>query len=75
MIKISYEGKAYYYENAGQQPWDINTEIVLNDDISRDYAILAFLKMLTIAGYRLDNREDLERLFENVAELYEYEGL
>ena len=54
MIKIIYEQKAYHYECSGSQDYDINAEMVLNEDITSTDAILAFMKILQIATYRVD---------------------
>ena len=54
MIKITYEQKAYNYDSAGSQDYDMNAEIKLNEDISSTDAILAFMKMLQVATYRVN---------------------
>ena len=54
MIKIIYEQKAYNYEHVESQDYDINTEMVLNEDITSTDAILAFMRILQIATYRVD---------------------
>ena len=51
MIKISYEQKPYYYEHTGSQPYNIKTEMELNEDISGTEAILAFIRVLRTATY------------------------
>ena len=53
MIKIIFEEKAYHYEHAGSQDYDIRTEMKLDPDITSTEAILAFMKMLQIATYRV----------------------
>lgn len=53
MIKIIYEQPAYCYEHAGEQPYNIKTEIELNSDISSTEALMAFMRMLEIATYRV----------------------
>lgn len=75
MIKIIYEEKSYCYENVGQQPWDIKSEITLDSDISSDYAVLAFIKMLGIAGFSVKTEERAKELLDKVKDLIDYEGI
>jgi hypothetical protein len=53
MIKITYKQEPYHYEHTGGQPYDIETVVTLNEDISSDEAIIAFLKVLNMATYRV----------------------
>lgn len=60
MIKIEYKGDAYHY-STGEQNYDITTIVQLEEDISADDAIIAFLRLLNIATYRV-SIETLERI-------------
>ena len=52
MMKITYECKAYYFENINaKQGYDLNAEMVLNDEACLDDLLEAILKMAKIAGY------------------------
>jgi len=54
MIKIISEQPKYRFENIGEyQDYDLKTEMVLDDDINATDAIIAFIKILNIAGYRV----------------------
>jgi len=54
MIKIISEQPKYRFKNIGEyQNYDLKTEMVLNDDINATDAIIAFMKILNIAGYRV----------------------
>ena len=53
MIKITYKQEPYNYEHIGGQPYDVETVVTLNEDISSDEAIIAFIKVLNIATYRV----------------------
>lgn len=53
MIKIIYKQKPYRYNDVGYQDYKIDAEIELNEDISSRDAIIAFLKLLNIATYRV----------------------
>lgn len=75
MIKIIYEQKPYYYEHAGQQPWDTKSEITLDSDISSDYAVLAFIKMLAVAGFHIKTDKDAKELLDKVKDLIDFEGI
>lgn len=69
MIKIIIEDKAYHYKHAGSQPYDVETVFTLDQDISCDEAILAFMRALNIATYHAT----LKTLKDLVADLeYEY---
>lgn len=69
MIKIIIKQEPYHYEHAGNQPYDVETVFTLDEDISCDEAILAFMRALNIATYHA-TLDTLKRL---VADLeYEY---
>ncbi len=69
MIKIVVKQEPYNYPHSGSQSYDIETVITLNEDITCDEAILAFMKALNIATYHA-TLNTLKRL---VADLeYEY---
>lgn len=69
MMKIIIKQEPYNYELAGSQPYDVETVFTLNEDISADEAILAFMRALNIATYHAT----LETLKDLVADLeYEY---
>lgn len=69
MMKIIIKQEPYNYEHAGSQPYDVETVFTLNEDISADEAILAFMRALNIATYHAT----LETLKDLVADLeYEY---
>ena len=51
MIKMNYVQKPYDYDVFDGQPYNIETNITLNEDISADMAIKAFLRLLNIATY------------------------
>ena len=51
MIKIEYKQESYNYNVGDGQPYDIETNIVLDEDISADMAIKAFLRLLNVATY------------------------
>lgn len=51
MIKIEYKQESYNYNVGDGQPYDIETDIVLDEDISADMAIKAFLRLLNVATY------------------------
>lgn len=54
MIKIISKQSKYRYENIGEyQDYDLKTEMVLDDDINATDAIIAFIKILNIEGYRV----------------------
>ena len=54
MIKIISEQPKYRFENIGEyQDYDLKTEMILDDDINATDAIIAFMKILNIAGYRV----------------------
>lgn len=72
MIKITYIGEPYYYEHVGSQEYKITTEVVCNEDISGDEAIVAFLKVLGIATYRITPKQ-IAALAEKLVYEYEYE--
>ena len=69
MIKITYKQEPYHYDFTGGQPYDIETVVTLNKDISSDEAIIAFLKVLNMATYRVS----IDTLKRVIADLeYEY---
>lgn len=69
MIKITYKQEPYHYEHTGGQSYDIETVVTLNEDISSDEAIIAFLKVLNMATYRVS----IDTLKRVIADLeYEY---
>ena len=51
MIKMNYVQKPYDYDVFDGQPYNIETNITLNEDISTDMAIRAFLWLLNVATY------------------------
>ena len=55
MIKIVYTQPAYRYEHVGAQEYNIETTMELNSDISSVEAILAFMRMLEIATYKVSS--------------------
>ena len=70
MIKITFKQEPYYYENIGSQPYDIETVVTLNEDISSDEAILAFIRVLNMATYRV-TIDTLKKIISNLE--YEYD--
>ena len=72
MIKIIYEQKSYHYECSGNQDYDVNTEMLLNEDITSTNAILAFMKILQIATYRVDG--DTLREAAAICDMEKWEG-
>lgn len=69
MIKITYKQEPYHYDFTGGQPYDIETVVTLNKDISSDEAIIAFIKVLNMATYRVS----IDTLKRVIADLeYEY---
>ena len=69
MIKITYKQEPYHYDFTGGQPYDIKTVVTLNEDISSDEAIIAFIKVLNMATYRVS----IDTLKRVIADLeYEY---
>jgi len=54
MIKIISEQPKYRFEKTGiYQDYDLKTEMILDNDINATDAIVAFMKILNIAGYRV----------------------
>lgn len=51
MIKMNYVQEPYDYDTFDGQPYNIETNITLNEDISADMAIRAFLRLLNVATY------------------------
>ena len=51
MIKMNYVQEPYDIEDFDGQPYNIETNITLNEDISTDMAIRAFLRLLNVATY------------------------
>ncbi len=70
MIKINYVQKSYNYNTGTGQPYDIETNINLDEDISGDEAIIAFLRLLNIATYHI-TLKSLKNLVEDL-EAYGY---
>lgn len=70
MIKINYVQKSYNYNTCTGQPYDIETNINLDEDISGDEAIIAFLRLLNIATYHI-TLKSLKNLVEDL-EAYGY---
>ena len=69
MIKITYKQEPYHYEHSGSQPYDVETIVTLDEDISSDEAIIAFIKVLNIATYRV-SIDTLKKLISDLE--YEY---
>ena len=65
MIKIISEQPQYHYDHTGYQDYDLKTEMVLREDISAIDAIIAFMRMLNIATYRVN----IETLKETINKL------
>lgn len=65
MIKMNYVQKPYDYDVFDGQPYNIETNITLNEDISADMAIRAFLKLLNVATYHA-NLKTLKNLVEDL---------
>lgn len=51
MIKMNYVQESYNYDVFDGQPYNIETNIILDEDISADMAIRAFLRLLNVATY------------------------
>ena len=51
MIKMNYVQEPCDIEDFDGQPYNIETNITLNEDISADMAIKAFLRLLNVATY------------------------
>jgi len=51
MIKMNYVQEPYNYDVFDGQPYNIETNIILNEDISADMAIKAFLRLLNVATH------------------------
>ena len=69
MIKIEYKQESYNYNVGDGQPYDIETNIVLDEDISADMAIKAFLRLLNVATYHVTLKT-----LKNLVEDLEMEG-
>jgi hypothetical protein len=65
MIKITYKQEPYHYDFTGGQPYDIETVVTLNEDISADMAIRAFLRLLNVATYHV-TLKTLKNLVEDL---------
>lgn len=71
MLKFIYEGKNYDYGSGiGKQPYDIRTEIEVIGDANIKEAMEAFLKIMQIATYHVDNNKQafidaIESYYEN----------
>ena len=52
MIKMSFEGNSYNFENIGEkQAYNIRTDIEMNEDASIADIMEAVVKLIRIAGY------------------------
>lgn len=67
MLKFIYEGKNYNYEHVGCQNYDINTEIIMNEDCSLDDIMEAIIRLTKIAGF-YPNKDSFLRAVDNVFE-------
>lgn len=65
MIKFIYEGKSYNFEHVGCQNYDINTEIVMNEDCSIVDIMEAIVKLTKIAGFH-GKKENFINAIEDV---------
>lgn len=70
MIKMNYVQESYNYNVGTGQPYDIETNITLNQDISGNDAIIAFLRLLNIATYNI-TLQTLKNVVEDL-EAYGY---
>ena len=69
MIKMEHKQESYNYNVGDGQPYDIETNIVLDEDISADMAIKAFLRLLNVATYHVTLKS-----LKNLVEDLEMEG-
>ena len=69
MIKMNYVQEPYDYDVFDGQPYNIETNITLNEDISADMAIRAFLRLLNVATYHATLK-----ILKNLVEDLEAEG-
>ena len=53
MIKMTYEKKKYDYGTVGNQMYDIETKIEMDEDCSVDDVIIAIAKLMNIATYHV----------------------
>lgn len=53
MIKMTYEGKKYDYGTVGNQMYDIETKIEMDENSSVDDVIIAIAKLMNIATYHV----------------------
>ena len=53
MIKMTYEGKKYDYGTVGNQMYDIETKIEMDEDCSVHDVIIAIAKLMNIATYHV----------------------
>ena len=65
MIKMNYVQEPYDYDVFNGQPYNIETNITLNEDISADMAIRAFLRLLNVATYHV-TLKTLKNLVEDL---------
>ena len=65
MIKMNYVQKPYNYDVFDGQPYNIETNITLNEDISANMAIRAFLRLLNTATYHV-TLKTLKNLVEDL---------
>ena len=69
MIKMNYVQEPYNYDAFARQPYNIETNITLDEDISEDMAIRAFLRLLNVATYHATLKT-----LKNLVEDLEIEG-
>ena len=69
MIKMTYEGKKYDYGTVGNQMYDIETKIEMDEDCSVDDVIIAIAKLMNIATYKV-SAQVLKEACEDLAEEY-----
>lgn len=69
MIKISYEQKPYHFDNVGGQGYKEETIMTLEEDITSKEAIVAFVRLLNKATYRV-YAETLKELAKDLEEEY-----
>lgn len=65
MIKLNYTQEPYKYGDIGEQNYKENYEVVLNEDITSGEAIIAFIRLLNIATYRI-SAKDIKNLAEEL---------
>jgi hypothetical protein len=69
MIKMSFEGKSYNFENIGEkQAYNIRTDIEMNEDASITDIMEAVVRLVRVAGYfgtKQNFLNAIEDIFEN----------